>query len=129
MRFWLGLFVLLLTGCATPVHQAIEDVRAGMDKDQVLNLAGNPKRTFREKNQDHWVYIYFTEDQQYMRIIVFDDGKVIRITRPVAKQNWERDLEGASSMEEFEKKAKEHQKKGSRNFKSIDGGPADPSKP
>lgn len=125
MRYCLWIAIAFLTGCASTPSHPLKDVRVGMDKDQVLAAAGSPKRTFREHAQDNWIYSYFQNNQQLTQILTFDDGKVIRISAP--KSHWEKDLENSSSMEEFEKKAKEHGKKG--KFKSIDGGPSDPNQP
>lgn len=115
---------LLLAGCATNVPRALDAVRPGMDKDKVLESAGNPKRTFREASQDHWIYTYFQNDREWRRDITFEDGKVLRITRPLAKEDWVKELEKSNSMEEFEHKTHEHQKKAGQ-FKSIDGQPDD----
>lgn len=114
------LFLLTLCGCATSVPRALDDVRPGMDKDRVLETAGNPKRTFREAMQDKWIYTYFEKDQEWRRVVVFEEGKVLRVTRPVGKEDWVKDLERSSSMEEYEHKARALQKR-AENFKSIDG--------
>jgi hypothetical protein len=122
---WLGFFMLVACASNT-VSTALEKVRVGMDKDKVLDAAGNPKRTFRESMQDHWIYTYFKDDHEYRRDVVFEDGKVVKITRPVAREDWMKDLEKSGSMEEFEHKAREHQKKAG-NFKSIDGQADEPA--
>jgi hypothetical protein len=121
----LWLVFLALTGCATPIPKALDAVRPGMDKDKVLESAGNPKRTFREAMQDHWIYTYFSNDHEWRREIIFEDGKVVRISRPTAREDWVKDLERSGSMEEYEVKARAHQKKAD-NFKAIDGQADDP---
>ncbi|MGZ6480365.1 MAG: hypothetical protein ACXWQE_13735 [Bdellovibrionales bacterium] len=118
-KFW-PIF-LVLTGCATAtVGVALDKVRVGMDKDKVLESAGNPQRTFREAMQDHWIYTYFKEDHEWRRDVIFEEGKVVKITRPQAREDWVKELEKSGSMEEYEHKAREHQKKAG-NFKAIDG--------
>lgn len=119
LKIWIVL-LLTLSGCASTVPRALDDVRPGMDKDRVLETAGNPKRTFREAMQDHWIYTYFEKDQEWRRIVIFEDGKVVKITRAVGKDDWVKDLERSTSMEEFEHKARAFQKR-AQNFKSIDG--------
>ncbi len=118
--FWI--FTLSLASCASNPTNDLERLHAGMDKDKVLEVAGNPKFTFRETTKDHWVYIYFKDNQEWQREVIFDDGIVTRISKPLGKQDWTKDLEKAESMEEFEKKARAHQKKAGQ-FKSIDGQP------
>jgi outer membrane protein assembly factor BamE (lipoprotein component of BamABCDE complex) len=115
-----GLF-LLLSGCATPGGQLFNEVREGMDKDTVLHTAGNPKYTFRSNGQDHWVYTFFEKDQEFSRQVDFLDGKVTKIGKPIAKQGFMKELEAAESMEAFEKKTREQQRK-SKNFKEVPGG-------
>ena len=124
----IGWTLLFLTSCAGNQPRALDEVRTGMDKDRVLDVVGNPKRTFRESMRDHWIYVYFQNKQEWRREIVFEDGKVSRIGRPLAKQDWLKDLENSDSMEEYEKKARDHQKKAG-NFKSVDGQPDEPQAP
>lgn len=121
----LGVFLGLLAGCATNPSRAIENVKVGMDKDRVLDLMGSPPRTYRQGMQDHWIYKYSHEDHEWSRDVVFEDGHVVKITEPLAKADWVKELEGADSMEEFEQKAKAHEQKANNNFKPIDGEPAD----
>lgn len=119
MRVQIWLVMLFLVGCAsTP---SLDSIRPGMDKDEVLREVGNPKRTFRANSQDHWIYVYFVGEQEYARQIDFAQGKVVKVGRPVAKNSLEKQLENAESMEEFEAKAREQQRKSSK-FKNIDGG-------
>lgn len=113
-------FFLHLNSCATTSPRGLEAVREGMDKDTVLETAGNPKRTFREASQDHWIYIYFSHGRQWSRGVIFADGRVVKITAPLGKEEWVNELEQADSMEEYEHRARERQKKAD-NFKSIDG--------
>ena len=120
LRKQIWIFALLLAGCATNLPRALEEIRPGMDKDRVLEIAGNPKQSFRENGQDRWLYQYFNNDKEWKRELIFDDGKVVRVTRPLGKEEWVKELERSGSMEEYEQKARAHQKKAS-NFKSIDG--------
>jgi outer membrane protein assembly factor BamE (lipoprotein component of BamABCDE complex) len=117
-RLWL--FVLILSACASSPKANLQKLRVGMDKDEVLQAAGDPKRTFRANSEDHWIYIYFEGDEEWRRQIDFRDGKVILVGRAIPKKNWQSELEATGTMEEFESKARAHQRKASE-FKSIDG--------
>lgn len=46
-----------LFGCSSlPESQALRQIRVGMSKSEVLNIAGSPKISDRRLNQDRWVY-------------------------------------------------------------------------
>lgn len=92
-----------------------------MDKDYILSKIGNPKRTFRSNGQDHWIYVYFKDDVEMSRQVDFVDGKVLKVGRALSRKSLEKALENSESMEEYESKAREHQRKNSK-FKDIDGG-------
>ncbi|MGE0528532.1 MAG: hypothetical protein AB7G93_12395 [Bdellovibrionales bacterium] len=119
-RWYAVTAALVLVGCASTSHRTFESLRPGMDKDEVLDAVGDPKRTFREKGQDHWIYIYFVDDTEFRRDVVFAEGRVIRVNRPSRKSTWLHALEGAESMEEFESRARQHQNK-NEDFRTIDG--------
>jgi outer membrane protein assembly factor BamE (lipoprotein component of BamABCDE complex) len=103
----------LLAGCASapPLPEALDSIAVGMDKDKVLESVGNPQRTYREESQDHWIYIYYSKDKEWRRDIVFAAGKVVRVTRPQAKEEWVKELENTTSMEEYENKVRARQGK------------------
>jgi len=109
--FWIVLF--LMAGCATSLPKALDSVRVGMDKDRVLELAGDPSHTYRADDTDHWAYTFFVNDQEMRREIVFAEGKVVKISPPMPRQDWVKELENTTTMEEYEQKVREHQKKAS----------------
>lgn len=121
MTKWLGLICFLgLVGCSTTsVSSALDRLRPGMDKPTVLDRVGNPSRTFRENGQDHWIYVYYRNDREWMRNVIFEDGKILRVARGVAKDPNVKELQNAESMEEYEKKARAMQRKNKGKFKTI----------
>lgn len=124
-RLWVICLTILLTGCST-FSQTMDRIKPGMDKDEVLSRLGNPKRTFRENGVDNWIYLYYQDDQEYRRDVVFANGKVIRVTRATLtrKSSFHLELENSNSPEEFEAIVRAQQKKKSQ-FKYIDGLPAE----
>ena len=128
LKYAVLLASLVLLSCASNPPHDLEQVHMGMDKDKVLEVAGNPKFTFRDNMQDHWVYTYFSKNQEWRREVVFDEGVVTRLTQPLGKNDWVKDLEKSANMEEYEKKARDHQKKAGQ-FKSADGQPDNPETP
>lgn len=127
MRLFLILTPFVLVACASGPQRELATIQPGMDKDQVLDKAGDPKRTFHTNGQDHWVYVYYENDHQFRQQVDFADGKVVRVGRPTDKArvpNSTDELESAETMEEFEQKARELQKKNhssSENFQNVDG--------
>lgn len=92
-----------------------------MDKDQVLRTAGNPKYTYRSEDQDHWVYVFESNGRLFTKTVTFEHGKVTAVGRTSGKDDSNKELENASSMEEFEQKARAMQKsKGKGKFKNVD---------
>ena len=79
-----------------------------MDKAAVLETVGNPKRTYRDRGEDHWIYVYFDGERELSREVVFEGGKVERVTRARAKTNWDKELENNSSSSDS-------------GFKTLDG--------
>lgn len=116
-RFFRALLIAAILsqlGCSTHPSKTLEQVTLGMDKGDVIEIAGGPTRKFREEGQDHWIYVYYIREQQWMREFVLEDGRVTKIKPPVAKEvkePWQQELEATQTMEEFEAKAREQQKK------------------
>lgn len=110
MRLTPVLISLVLAACVSAPSRELEKVVPGMDKDEVLETAGNPKRTFRANGQDHWVYVFYRGEQEYLQQIDFVDGKVLKVMAARPKLGLTRDLENAESMEEYEAKVRAHQK-------------------
>ena len=71
---------LLAFGCATPAHQNLEKLQPGMDKTQVLDLAGNPKRTVRQNDSDLWTFVYYIGGRHYEKDVRFSNGHVASIS-------------------------------------------------
>ena len=76
----LALAMTFLGGCATPLYERLEDVTVGMDKTQVLDRAGTPKRIHRQKDSDIWTYTYYVGDRHFERDVSFESGHVVKIS-------------------------------------------------
>jgi len=121
----LGILIGFLVSCSSAPYQeeGLAQVQAGMDKDSVLSLAGNPARTFRENSQDHWIYEYIKNDEHFERQIVFQSGlvksigptyqkKAVPVGRPAA--------EDSNDMKSFEKNLREETETPKGEFKDLD---------
>jgi outer membrane protein assembly factor BamE (lipoprotein component of BamABCDE complex) len=104
---WIGFF--FLSACVSlSLERSLEKLKVGMDKDEVLRAVGDPRRTFRERGQDNWIYVFYHGETEMNRIVVFEDGKVAKINRPFRKAIWEKDIEASK-------------KDTDAGFQSIDG--------
>jgi outer membrane protein assembly factor BamE (lipoprotein component of BamABCDE complex) len=104
---WIG-FIFLSACVSLSLERSLEKLKVGMDKDEVLRAVGNPRRTFRERGQDNWIYVFYRGESEMNRIVVFEDGKVAKINRPFKKAVWEKDIEASK-------------KDPDAGFQSIDG--------
>lgn len=116
----LALMIFAFTlGCSTPMPVALDRLKVGTEKTTVLDTVGSPQRTFRENGQDHWVYVYYRNDKQWLRDVTIEDGKVLKISRPISSDPRVKELQNADSLEEYEKKVRAQQKKS--KYKPLDG--------
>jgi hypothetical protein len=119
-KWFIALAVCTLTlACSTPLPVALDRLKVGIEKPELLDRVGSPSRTFRENGQDHWVYVYYRNDKQWLRDVVLEDGRVQRVGRPIATDPRLKELQNADSLEDYEKKVRAQQKKS--KFKNVDG--------
>lgn len=64
-----------LVGCASNPSRQFEQVRVGMEKNDVLALMDSPQRTQRWHGLDRWTYIYYDNDTRIEKEVHFADGK------------------------------------------------------
>lgn len=122
-RFAWLITLITLAGCSTPQvkRQELERIHVGMDKGQVLELVGNPKRTFHTEGRDHWTYQFYEYNREMLQQVEFRDGHVVKIGQPSSRRGFNDALENSETMEDFERTVKDHQKKSS-GFQDITGG-------
>ena len=65
----------LCLGCATNEAQQFEKLKVGMDKSEVLEVMGSPRRAERHQGTDHWTYKIYKDNRQDQKEIQFQDGK------------------------------------------------------
>ncbi len=80
---------LLFTACAShpELHDLETKVSGGMDKDEVLDVMGNPQLTKRRQSQDIWQYYFYEGDNRTIKEVHFKDGKVIYKGDPAAPKS------------------------------------------
>ena len=101
-------FIFNLSGCATPLPRALDKVEMGMAKDEVLEIAGNPRRTRRWKGKDEWTYVYYVDNQEKHTEIHFDQGKVVFKGDRDKAVNLKEQVEKSRTLEEYEYRAKKY---------------------
>lgn len=127
MIWKVSIVLFLFAACATfHVGRELDRVQPGMDKDSVLELAGNPQHTFHKDSQDHWIYEFYQDGQEMSRHIVFETGHVVKIMPSHLKKLKPADASAEASspdktpeeeMDQYEKDVREQQKKHESEFK------------
>ena len=100
------LSIIFLTYCSTPQSKALQGIQVGMDKSEVLNIAGNPAHKGRTHGQDRWDYVFNLDSKDHTTSVFFAEGRVTYVGPKT------------ESPVTLEKK----QEKPAGSFKSIDQG-------
>ena len=68
-------FILLsLTACQTNMKKAFEEIKPGMDKQQVLEAIGGPRAVTRFHGKDRWFIMFYENGVRYEREVHFLNG-------------------------------------------------------
>lgn len=73
-----GLALLLLlsqVGCQTNELKQYEKLKVGMDKGEVLEIMGSPRRCERRQSQDRWTYVFYQNQMEHQKEIQFFEGR------------------------------------------------------
>jgi outer membrane protein assembly factor BamE len=125
LRMKLFLTTVLLVGlnvaCATNPIDQFGKIKEGMDKDQVLEVLGNPQRTEKSAVTEKWAYRLFDKNQnsETLKYVKFMNGKVSSFGEDNEevqrlnefKSGEERKAEKKKKAKEVEKVIKEEYKK------------------
>jgi outer membrane protein assembly factor BamE len=73
----LSLFLLFFSalGCQTNELKQYEKLKVGMDKGDVIDVMGSPRRTERWHGQDRWTYVFYQDREQYLKEVHFMGGR------------------------------------------------------
>lgn len=79
-RFIVGAFSILLLffstlGCQTNELKQYEKLKVGMDKGDVIDIMGSPRRSERWHGQDRWTYIFYQDREEYLKEVHFLGGR------------------------------------------------------
>ncbi len=70
---------LILTGCQTSMLKQFEQLKPGMEKDDVLDLMGSPSQTQRFHGKDRWRYVFYDKRIRFEKEVHFFEGNAIYI--------------------------------------------------
>ena len=126
----LTLMIALIVGCQTAAHIDWTRVHAGMDKEQILEVMGNPVRTERMNNKDRWTFVFYENQVRQIKEVIFLDGISIYtgdhqeppVQQSAATVDAQR-LKQAIENEEADKRDKENEKLRKRHLPSTDEQP------
>lgn len=120
MKHLLLIALLLVTACATDSLSQFSKVQDGMDKDQVLEILGNPQRTEKQSGADKWGYRYFSgenKETQTLKYVRFINGKVVSFGDDQEEQErLEKIKENSLKKEALRKKQKEVEEKVQKEY-------------
>ena len=103
--------VLLLTGCAhVHINKRITRLPYQAEKFDAMNLVGKPFQIKRKYGLDYWIYKFKVADREYIRQIVFKDGRLIRKGKPLPYPTPQLVLDGVENLMEYEEAVKQFQK-------------------
>ena len=108
-----SLFVLLNSCASTPLEN-LKKVTVGMNKPTVLDVAGDPDKTFRQNGKEYWTYKYYDQDELKEGQIILENSTVSYVY--LHKQNTQAEPE---SFKDYKKNVKEKKKSYEKQFKNL----------
>ncbi len=108
-----------LIGCASPHHVNISRLKLGMEKDQVLELVGNPNHTNYSKGLRTWVYVYYQNNNKLGKKLIFKKEHLIKISEHSFKPSLKDQLNESESFKDYENKVKKRRSKAKEGFKDV----------
>ncbi len=114
--FFLILFCVasLGFGCANSPVERYQKLALGMDKGDVLDEMGNPRRSQRVRGLDQWVYLVDGQE----RLVLFESGRVVELKERGDRKKLaqEADEENARQNRELVAYEKNLKKENQENF-------------
>lgn len=112
--------VFFLAACATPLEKSLSELSLGMEKSEVLEKAGSPRTSQRNKSKDIWTYSFFRGDKEFRQKLIFENGRVIELLPVRPYPDPQEAMQNANSLDEYEKVGQEMKKSKDSGFKDID---------
>ena len=111
VRSFLVSTVFFLTCCIhTHLNKRITRLPYQSEKFDAMNLLGKPFQVKRKYGLDYWIYKFKVEDREYIRQIVFKEGRLIRKGKPIPHPAPRLILDGVENLAEYEEAVEQFQK-------------------
>lgn len=73
-------FGFVFVSCqSSPVKVFDEEIKKGMDKNQVLHIMGTPNTSGRFHGKDRWIYVMYEGDTRHRKEVHFSDGFAVYV--------------------------------------------------
>jgi len=106
-RIYAAAFILLVfTGCASSLKESLDKIETGMDKSEVIDKAGSPNRSYRQNEQDIWLYRIHDDESSMLHEVAFNAGRVI-YTGPERDQLSKKGSIGLKTKEQAEEELRQ----------------------
>ena len=112
------LVCVFLMSC-TSTYTSLQNLKPEATKQQVRNILGKPKAVGRWDGMDRWTYKFKLRSQQYTQDVFFDEGKFQKVGPLTPYPNYQKKLEEAENLDEYEIIAKLHNKQKAKGFREI----------
>jgi outer membrane protein assembly factor BamE (lipoprotein component of BamABCDE complex) len=121
MNLWplllVPVFCSVLLGCSSSsAHDDFAEIKAGMDKAQVLEVMGSPRQNTRRDGRDEWNYVFCEGGRRQSGHVVFEKGEVVEVSGPYPLQLTEKLKEAASTTEYEQALQKDRQLRGRKEL-------------
>lgn len=70
---------LLTSACQTSMLKQFDEVKPGMEKDDVLELMGSPNQTQRSQGKDRWYYTFYDKKMRFQKEVQFFEGSAVYV--------------------------------------------------
>ncbi len=70
---------LFFTACQSSPVKDFTSIKFGMEKSDVLETMGNPRRTQRFQGKDRWTYVFYDKQIRFEKEVQFFEGNAIYV--------------------------------------------------
>lgn len=100
-----------LTACQTNMYKEYQKIHPGMEKDDVLEVMGNPQRTQRFHGKDRWTYVFYDNKLRHEKEVQFFEGNAVYVGDP-----WQPEVSAAQADAKNEASNKALEEESLRKF-------------
>lgn len=94
----------------------MKKLSVGMDKATVLDIVGDPDKTFRQSGKDYWTYKYYEKDELKEGQVIIENGFVTY----VLLQKPDEQTIAPKNFKEYKGNVEQKRKNYQKQFKTLD---------